>query len=204
MLILHARSGTRSVLDSWQFTLGRIKRQDGAWLSRRSQTIICGSRPDQEEGGGAGPSREPRGDQEQGGGAGLRKLDKSAVILFVSGAPYTDNNYYLKKKINNSHSVRKLIVGRFRTDVETVVEMSCTIERQVQPVISLLEKRVEVIQPNEVVWGIGVVQQVGYQPCLQLCPVGVEVGWRCTFHPLHDKSHPSPAEVAVYLVAWQN
>ena len=29
------------------------------------------SRRDQEEGGGAGPSREPRRDREQGGGAGL-------------------------------------------------------------------------------------------------------------------------------------
>ena len=36
-----------------------------------------GSRRDQEEGGGAGPAREPRRDQEQGGGAGLRKLDLS-------------------------------------------------------------------------------------------------------------------------------
>ena len=46
-------------------------------LSRRSQTVICGSRRDQGDGGGAGPSREPRIDQEQGGGAGLRKLDLS-------------------------------------------------------------------------------------------------------------------------------
>ena len=37
----------------------------------KSWTIICGSRLGQEEGGGAGPSREPRRDQEQGGGAGL-------------------------------------------------------------------------------------------------------------------------------------
>ena len=38
--------------------------------SHEDWTFICGSRRDQEEGGGAGPSREPRKDQEQGGGAG--------------------------------------------------------------------------------------------------------------------------------------
>ena len=36
---------------------------------------ISESRRDQEEGGGAGPPREPRADQEQGDGFGLRKLD---------------------------------------------------------------------------------------------------------------------------------
>ena len=42
---------------------------------------------DQEEGGGAGPSGEPRRDQEQGGGAGLRKLDLSfASELFLSSS----------------------------------------------------------------------------------------------------------------------
>ena len=56
------------------------------------------------------------------------------------------------------------------------VVVFCTAERQVQVVGRLLEKRVEVIQPNEVVSGMGAVQQFGYQPCLQLRPVGVEVG----------------------------
>ena len=46
-----------------------------SWTLTTSWTIICGSRLDQDEGGGAGPPREPRRDQEQGGGAGLRTLD---------------------------------------------------------------------------------------------------------------------------------
>ena len=32
---------------------------------------FCGSRRDLEEGGGAGPTSQPKRDQEQGGGAGL-------------------------------------------------------------------------------------------------------------------------------------
>ena len=46
-------------------------KREVSWTLTKSWTIICGSRRDQEEGGGAGPSREPRRDQEQGGGAGL-------------------------------------------------------------------------------------------------------------------------------------
>ena len=45
---------------------------------------LQGSRRDQEEGGGAGPSREPRRNQEQGGGAGPRKLDLSFASLVPS------------------------------------------------------------------------------------------------------------------------
>ena len=51
-----------------------------SWTLTKSWTIICGSRRDQEEGGGAGPSREPRRDQEQGGGAGLGKLDNPLLL----------------------------------------------------------------------------------------------------------------------------
>ena len=46
--------------------------------SMREVTHFSGSRQDQEEVGGAGPSGYPRRDQEQGGGAVLRKLDSSA------------------------------------------------------------------------------------------------------------------------------
>ena len=49
-----------------------------------SWAVICESRRDQEEGGGAGPSRKPRRDQEQGGGAGLRKLDNLLLQLFLN------------------------------------------------------------------------------------------------------------------------
>ena len=49
-------------------------------------THTLGSRRDQEEGGGAGPSSEPRRDREQGGGAGLRKLDFNS---FASGCSST-------------------------------------------------------------------------------------------------------------------
>ena len=60
----------------------RRDQEEGGQLDshEESWTFICGSRGYQEEGGGAGPSREPRRDQEQGGGAGLRKLD----FLFAS------------------------------------------------------------------------------------------------------------------------
>ena len=55
----------------------RRDQEEGGQLDshEESWTFICGSRGYQEEGGGAGPSREPRRDQEQRGGAGLRKLD---------------------------------------------------------------------------------------------------------------------------------
>ena len=52
---------------------GEIKRREVSWTLTKSWSVIkfCGSRRDQEEGGGAGSSREPsRGDQEQGGGTG--------------------------------------------------------------------------------------------------------------------------------------
>ena len=55
-----------------------------SWTLTKSWTTIFGSRRDQEEGGDAGPSREPRKDQEQGGGAGFRKLDYSLLQLFLS------------------------------------------------------------------------------------------------------------------------
>ena len=63
----------------------------GEMDSHEEARHVCGSRRDQEEGGGAGPSREPRRDQEEGGGAGLRKLDffcfgcfSTAVLRTVS------------------------------------------------------------------------------------------------------------------------
>ena len=45
---------------------GKIKRREVSWTLTKKVRLICGSRPDQEELGGAGPSREPRRDQEQG------------------------------------------------------------------------------------------------------------------------------------------
>ena len=51
-----------------------MKRREVSWTLTKTWTVICGSRRDEEEGGGAGPSRQPRRDQEEGGGAGLRKL----------------------------------------------------------------------------------------------------------------------------------
>ena len=48
---------------------------------------FCGSRRDQEEGGGARPSSQPRRDHEQGGGAGPGKLDHFCFkLLLNSGA----------------------------------------------------------------------------------------------------------------------
>ena len=64
---------------------------------------ICGSRRDQEQGGGAGPSREPRRDQEQGGGAGLRQLDLS----FASVVPQQQPCYGRCLWFNNSLRPRK-------------------------------------------------------------------------------------------------
>ena len=46
-----------------------------SWTLKKKLDTFFGSRRDQEEGDGAGPSREPGKVQEQGGGAGLRKLD---------------------------------------------------------------------------------------------------------------------------------
>ena len=62
-------------------------RQQG---SRRDQEEGGGAGPsteprrDQEEGGGAGPSTEPRRDPEQGGGAELRKLDIPLLQFFLN------------------------------------------------------------------------------------------------------------------------
>ena len=63
---------------------GRNQEGGGEWTLTKSWTIICGSRRDQEEGGGAEPSTEPRRDQEEGGGAGLRKLDYLLLQLFLN------------------------------------------------------------------------------------------------------------------------
>ena len=68
---------------------GEIKRREVSWTLMKSWTLICGSRRDQEEGGGAGPSREPWRDQEQGGGAGLGKLDNPLLQLFLTSC-FTD------------------------------------------------------------------------------------------------------------------
>ena len=45
-----------------------------------------GSRRDQDEGGGAGPSSQPRRHHEQGGGAGLQKLDFFCFRLFLNSS----------------------------------------------------------------------------------------------------------------------
>ena len=52
-----------------------------SWSLRKSWTIICGCRRDQEDGGGAGPSREPKRDQEQGSGAGLQRERVGLLLL---------------------------------------------------------------------------------------------------------------------------
>ena len=56
-----ANTHTHSLTDT-----DKIKRREVSWTLTKSWTIIYGSIPrDQEEGGGAGPSREPRRDQER-------------------------------------------------------------------------------------------------------------------------------------------
>ena len=75
-----------------------------SWTLTKSWTIICRSRRDLEEGGGAEPSSEPRRDQEQGGGAGPRKLDNLLLQLFL-----------------DSCSTDIVFVTLFRTAVETSV-----------------------------------------------------------------------------------
>ena len=45
-----------------------------------------GSRRDQEDGGGTGPSSWPRRDREQGGGAGLRKFVFFRFELFLNSS----------------------------------------------------------------------------------------------------------------------
>ena len=62
---------------------GEIKRREVSWTLMKSWTIICGSRRDLQEGGGAGPSRVPRRDQEQGSGAGLGKSNNPLLQLFL-------------------------------------------------------------------------------------------------------------------------
>ena len=75
-----------------------------SWTLTKSWTTIFGSRRDQEEGGDAGPSREPRKDQEQGGGAGLRKLDCPLLQLLL-----------------NSSATDTVLVTLLRTAVETAI-----------------------------------------------------------------------------------
>ena len=59
--------------------------QEGGELdSHEKVRLICGSRRDQEEGGGAGPSREPRRDQEEGSGAGAQKVGLLLLQLLLS------------------------------------------------------------------------------------------------------------------------
>ena len=75
----------------WLSEPGRDQEEGGevSWTLMKNWTIICGSRRDQEEGGGAGPSREPWRDQEQRGGAGLGKLDTFLLQLFLTSC-FTD------------------------------------------------------------------------------------------------------------------
>ena len=56
------------------------------WICFRFLFNHTGSRRDQEEGGGAGPSSQPRRDHEQGGGVGLRKLDFFRFELFLNSS----------------------------------------------------------------------------------------------------------------------
>ena len=56
------------------------------------------------EGGGAGPSTEPRRDQQRGGGAGLRKVESLLLQLFL-----------------NSCATDIVFVTLLRTAVETVI-----------------------------------------------------------------------------------
>ena len=74
------------------------------WTLTKNWTIICGSRRDLEEGGGAGPSSEHRGDQEQGDGAGIRKLDNLLLQLFL-----------------NSSATDIVLLTLLRTAVETAI-----------------------------------------------------------------------------------
>ena len=83
---------------------GEIKRRKVSLTLTKSWARICGSRRDREEGGGAGPSREPGRDQEQGCGAGLRKLDYLLLQLFL-----------------NSCATDIVFVSLLRTAVETAI-----------------------------------------------------------------------------------
>ena len=56
------------------------------YIGLQTELRSQGSRRDQEEGGGAGPSSSPRRDHEQGGGIGLRKLDFFRFGLFLNSS----------------------------------------------------------------------------------------------------------------------
>jgi len=63
---------------------GRKERSE--YERRQADHKLEGSRRDQEEAGGAGPSSSPRRDHEQGGGAGLGKLDFFRFELFLNSS----------------------------------------------------------------------------------------------------------------------
>ena len=73
------------------------------WTLMKSWTISCGSRRDQDEGGGTGPSRESRRDQEEGGGTGLWKLDYLLLQLFLKSCA-TDIVTLLRRTVETSIS----------------------------------------------------------------------------------------------------
>ena len=104
----HLRVQARSRGGRWYWILKRAQERSRAgrwcWTLTNCWTIICGTRRDKEERGGAGPSREPRTDQEQGGGGGLRKLDNLLLQLFL-----------------NSSATDIVLVTLLRTAVETAI-----------------------------------------------------------------------------------
>ena len=109
MSLWHRRSASRdgcTINSAHGFWNSRVQARSrgGRWagLSRRSTTFICGSRRDQEEGGGAGPSREPRRDQEQGGGAGLRKLDFFCFSCFSTAVLQTLSLWLLRTAVETA------------------------------------------------------------------------------------------------------
>ena len=63
-----------------------------SWTLTKNWTIICGSRRDREQGGGAGPPRESRRDQEQGGGAGRSR--EPWARMHVKGFCYPAGKLY--------------------------------------------------------------------------------------------------------------
>ena len=65
---------------------GEIKRREVSWTLTKKVQHFCGSRWDQEEGGGVGPSGKPKRDLEQGGGAGLWKLDFFCFSCYSTAA----------------------------------------------------------------------------------------------------------------------
>ena len=73
-------------LELFCLTASRELRLEQSTLNSRGNLFTQGSRRDQEEGGGTGPSSFPRGDNEQGGGAGLQKLDFFRFGLFLNSS----------------------------------------------------------------------------------------------------------------------